>query len=261
MKVKDVQDQLSNLFSSTLEQSTQNLNDTDLIRVIIHSDTLTTPIFVPLQKVGGMTSEVIMDHINHVLTSHEGMPLDGSFYVDIGTIEVPSGGRGRAIQHLTGPYCSGARKRSILKINNQDNTCMALAIAMAFVKANTVPTQEWHGLINEDDDDCTEKLIWKHKKAPNWYYSMLRFRNDHLDRQTKLTHELCRLTGTPTNRPLALSDIDAFEQFLNVDILVIRAVGGNKFIKTPPEGIQKQRLYLHLVEDPDKKKLLILMLL
>jgi hypothetical protein len=90
-KIVDVQDELSEMFDTTLAQATENLQGTDFIRVIIHADSLITPIFVPLQKISGMNSTVIMDHINHVLTSHEDMPLDENFYVDIGTIEVPSG--------------------------------------------------------------------------------------------------------------------------------------------------------------------------
>jgi hypothetical protein len=90
-KVRDVQNELSRMFDAALNESTENLRDSDLIRIIIHSDSLITPIFVPLRKIEDMTSSVIMDHINHVLTSHEDMPVDESFYVDIGTIQVPSG--------------------------------------------------------------------------------------------------------------------------------------------------------------------------
>lgn len=65
--------------------------------------------------------------------------------------------------------------------------------------------------------------------------------------------KLCKLVDAPTHHPLAVSDLHAFEQFLDVDILVVKASGGNKFIKTPPTGSEKQRLYLYLhdVEDKD----------
>lgn len=51
----------------------------------------------------------------------------------------------------------------------------------------------------------------------------------------------------------AVLDLDAFEQVFNVDILVIKASGGNKFIWTALTGSESQGLYLYLhdVEDKD----------
>jgi hypothetical protein len=90
-KVHDVQDELAHLSDDTLQQATENLKQSDLERVIIHSDSLITPIVVPLRKIEEMSSGVILDHINHVLTSHEDINVDESSYLDIGTIQVPSG--------------------------------------------------------------------------------------------------------------------------------------------------------------------------
>lgn len=122
---------------------------------------------------------------------------------------------------------------------------------MAFAKANLVTTAEWRLLIQSNDEGNKEKLIWIYKKVPHWYYAKLRDPNDRT--QTKLTTELCRLVGLPTNRLLAVSEIHIFKEFLNVDILVTRSVGGNKFIKTPPENNVKQRLYLYLSDVHDEK--------
>ena len=88
-KVRDVQDKLAQLFDATLKQATENLRKSDLVRVIIHSDTLITSIVVPL--IEDMSSAVVLNHVNHVLTSHEDMPVDESFYLDIGTVQVPAG--------------------------------------------------------------------------------------------------------------------------------------------------------------------------
>ena len=90
-KVRDVQDKLAQLFDATLKQATENLRKSDLVRVIIHSDTLITSIVVPLRKIEDMSSAVVLNHVNHVLTSQEDMPVDESFYLDIGTVQVPAG--------------------------------------------------------------------------------------------------------------------------------------------------------------------------
>lgn len=79
------------MFGAALQDATENLSDRDFIRVVIHSDSLITNIVVPLRKIEHMTPQVILDHVNHVLTSHEDMPLDESFFLDIGTVQVPSG--------------------------------------------------------------------------------------------------------------------------------------------------------------------------
>jgi hypothetical protein len=68
-KIVEVQDELSEMFDATLAQFTENHQGKDLIRVLVHSDSFITPIFVPLQKISSINSTVIMDHINHVLTS------------------------------------------------------------------------------------------------------------------------------------------------------------------------------------------------
>lgn len=90
-RVLDVQGELSQMFGAALQDATDNLSDSDFIRVVIHSDSLITNIVVPLRKIEHMTPQVILDHVNHVLTSHEDMPLDESFFLDIGTVQVPSG--------------------------------------------------------------------------------------------------------------------------------------------------------------------------
>ena len=158
-----------------------------------------------------------------------------------------SGAKGDEIHNVEGPHSSITTKKSIVEIVNHDEICMARAITMAFLKVNKVNTDDWHALKDDDDERNMEKLVWIYKKAPEWYYSKLLLHKPPTDRLTKLAHELCKLADIPINRTLALSDISAFERFLNVDILVINATGGNKFIKTPPEHSKKQRLYLYLV--------------
>lgn len=67
------------MFGAALQDATENLSDSDFIRVVMHSDSLITNIVVALRKIEHITPQVILDHVNHVLTSHEDMPLDESF--------------------------------------------------------------------------------------------------------------------------------------------------------------------------------------
>lgn len=83
------------------------------------------------------------------------------------------------MQSVTGDDSSIKSKRSIITIVNQDYTCMARAVTMAFAKVNSVTTAKWRELTDDDDDGNTEQLIWRYKKVPDWYYNKLRDHRDH----------------------------------------------------------------------------------
>lgn len=66
--VVDLHYNLAQMFGATLRDATISLrSESDFIRVIIHSDTLITPIIIPLRKIEKMTPQLILHHINHVL--------------------------------------------------------------------------------------------------------------------------------------------------------------------------------------------------
>lgn len=62
-RVLDVQGELSQMFGAALQDATDNLSDSDFIRVVIHSDSLITNIVVPPRKIEHMTPQVILDHV------------------------------------------------------------------------------------------------------------------------------------------------------------------------------------------------------
>lgn len=67
-RVVDLHYNLAQMFGATLRDATISLRyESDFIRVIIHSDTLITPIIIPLRKIEKMTPQLILHHINHVL--------------------------------------------------------------------------------------------------------------------------------------------------------------------------------------------------
>lgn len=78
------------------------------------------------------------------------------------------------MQSVTGNDSSIKSKMSIITIVNQDYTCMARAVTIAFAKVNSVTTAKWRELTDDDDDGNREQLIWRYKKVPDWYYNKLR---------------------------------------------------------------------------------------
>ncbi|XP_069109808.1 uncharacterized protein [Argopecten irradians] len=239
------------MFDNVLEEASQNLQDSDLGRVIIHHDNLSNPIYVPLRPLRDLNGEYVMEHLQNVLNSHQDMPINQSFRLDVGTMELPKGGRPLKINSLTGPQSSVTKKQSIIEIKNNDNLCLARAIAMCFVRLCKVSTPTWKETIKNDTSQSSiEELIIKHQQCPSWYY--IKMSRSGSTKQTLFANTLCIKAGVPHNRILTLCDISAFEELLNVDILVVAARMGNRFLKIPSQGSKRKRLYLYLVGPTEK---------
>ncbi|XP_069108951.1 uncharacterized protein [Argopecten irradians] len=81
--------------------------------------------------------------------------------------------------------------------------------------------------------------------CPSWYY--IKASRQGNNKQKLLADALCLKAGVPNDRFLTVCDIPAFEDLLNVDILVVAARMGNKFLKIPSKDSKRQRMYLYLV--------------
>ncbi|VDI05619.1 Hypothetical predicted protein [Mytilus galloprovincialis] len=91
-KLTDIVDDLHNVFDDVLDQVRVGSQDNSLARLIIEHNGLTDPIVVPLQELHTMDASTVMDEISKVLQSNEELPVDDSFSVTVGRIDIPSGG-------------------------------------------------------------------------------------------------------------------------------------------------------------------------
>ena len=239
------------MFQDVLRNAKANLAGNDLGRVVIHHDGLNNPIVVPLVPLDLLDANRIMDRIEEVLNSNETLELDDSFRIDIGTIELPKGGAKLFINCLMGEDSSINRKRSIVTIVNEGDTlCLARSVAVCWAKLNQVSTEEWNRLTTGMRGSTTD-LILNIRKVPSWYYQKMleKKRSNQKDLATKLSN----LAGVAIDRPASLNDIPAFENVIDVDILVISARKGNKFLRVPStdEGEQpatRPKLYLYFLD-------------
>ena len=151
------------------------------------------------------------------MSSHQDLDMNDSFHVDVGTMELPKGGAKLPITSLVGDDNSLARKRSIIQINNSDNSCLATAVGVAYAAANTISTQEWKDLTKRDQSLSMPKLLLKYGKCPVWYKKHLSQRQK---KQDDLARFLCREANADHWRPLTICDISKLEELLTVDILV-----------------------------------------
>ena len=135
--------------------------------------------------------------------------------VDVNVIHVrmPSGGKGskrsevNLEKHLQ-------KKRSIVRIQNDDDLCMARATVVAKAKV---------------DNDTCDRLIRDHRRPM----------------QTRLAQELHQNAGVPLG-PCGIEEAKQFQVYLaDLIISIVSKEYGNKIIYAGPEEDKKIYLYMH----------------
>ncbi|KAJ8300461.1 hypothetical protein KUTeg_021980 [Tegillarca granosa] len=229
-KLSDLNVELENMFDDVLNEAKKDLKGSDLGRVIIHHDDLINPIYVPLRPLDDLNADTVLNYLENTLTSHQDLAMDDGFYLDVGTMELPAGGRGNVVNSVLGPHSSLVNKKSILEITNQDDTCLARAILLGYLRMNTLTTDVWKSLTRNDSSMSVDDLVMKYKVCPHWYFKMIR-RDQHANRQTVLIQKFCEVIDIPVDRFLTINDISPFEEFLDVDVLVKKGAVKNTNVK------------------------------
>ena len=246
--LQDLVIDLHAMFDDILKEVKADYSGKDLGRVVIHHRGLNNPIVIPLIALERLDADHIMQHVQRALNSSENLDLDDSFRVNVGVIKLPAGGAALPINRLMGKDNSIHRKTSLFEIINNDNLCLPRAICICWAKLNTVTRQEWLTLTAEVPGSILDKVLAV-RKCSTGYYSELRKKTRSA--QGKLASKLCELAQVSTDHPMSLADIPQFEQLLGIDVLVISARAGNKFIRVPTQKSTKPRVYIYHVEEND----------
>ena len=130
----------------------------------------------------------------------------------------------------------------MVEIQNDDLLCMARAIGVSWLKTIQVSNQEWQELTKDESHMTMIEKVLHHRKAPLSYYKNVS--NKNRKEQKNLALRLCREANIPINRMGTLNDIQAFETVLDVQILVISAMRGNKFVRVGENRVNKIYIYL-----------------
>ncbi|CAC5402762.1 unnamed protein product [Mytilus coruscus] len=219
-KLMDIVDDLHNIFDDVLGQVREGSQDNSLSRLIIEHNGLTDPIVVPLQELNKMDASTVMDEIGKVLQSNEELPVDDSFSVKVGRIDIPSGGGRVGITKLMGENNSIERKRSIIS-RSSETMCMPMAISICFLKTcRTASPGEWKTLTSEDKGCMADKVL-KYRSIPMWFYRHVTDKG----RKTciNFAKRLCELADVSTDKPCNIKEIERFEKVVDLHILVISA--------------------------------------
>ena len=103
------------------------MQNSDLIRITVHSAELDFPIQLPFMKKSKLTVERLLSEIERVLQSFEQFILDGDVEMDIIHVRNPNGGTGADFHIKT----LLKDKRCITQINNTDKLGCARGIVTA----------------------------------------------------------------------------------------------------------------------------------
>lgn len=185
------------LFEILIEQTSRNLRSSDLVRFCIQADGLDRPISTSIMKLSELTVEKILSVVMKVLQSKNEIRLDVGFTVDIITIQRDVGG-GKGNRKVTNISIDRLRKKSVLSIP-VDNQGLCCAKAILFALAH----------------------LKKDRKGIN---AMRDRRRPALLKRAKQLHVNA---GVP-HGPCTYAEIQKFESYLDVQIVVISAENLNK---------------------------------
>ena len=132
---------LRKLFQSILDNVTQHIPSTDLVRLSIDNSQLDFPIILPFMRRTDLTVNRVLSEIERVLQSYQEFVLDETFGMELVHVHMPSGSGSKRK-----PYVNFHRfldeKKSVLQIRNSDELCCARAIVTAIARIEKHPYWE-----------------------------------------------------------------------------------------------------------------------
>ncbi len=199
-----------------LSDVTNGMDESDQIRFVLRTEQLDNPISLPFMPVSRLTPERIYSQIERVVQSHQEFRLDGSVIVDIVHVEMPQGEGFKRKRDNIDLESYLESKRSVVRIRNTDDLCLARALVVAIAKV---------------DGDKRYKVLADHRKPP----------------QRKAAYELCKKAGVPPG-PCGIPEVEQFQKHLpEYEINIVSMDHGNTIIyPESPTDAEVKRIFLYL---------------
>ena len=128
------------IFDRLIQDVTKGMNPTDQVRFILDSNQLQFPITLPFCALEELTTEKVFSQIEKVVQSNEDFRLNDAVNIDILRVEMPQGSgksRCRRTTYDLREYLK--KKKSVICINNNDNYCLARALAVSIARIEKDP--------------------------------------------------------------------------------------------------------------------------
>ena len=213
VEIKDVRERLHEVFQHILNDTIGNVPSRDQVRLVIHSIQLEYPIAFPFKPAQALTTERILSEVERVVQSNQHFRLNDTVDVNVIHLSMPSGAKGRKRtemnleKHLE-------KKKSVVRIQNNDNLCMARALVVAKAKI---------------DNDSRDRQIRDHRKPM----------------QTRLAQELHTNAAVPLG-PCGIEEAKRFQVYLSeYQINIVSKEYNDKIIYSGPDKNKKIYLYMH----------------
>ena len=205
------------IFHHLLEDVTWDMNPKDQVRFILRSEQLDTPISIPFLPVERLTTERVFSQIERVIQSNQQFRLNHTVTIDIIHVVAPEGS-GRSKRTVVNIREYLKKKKSVIRINNTDNLCLALALAVAIARIENDP--KYAQIIKSDRPVQLQRALALHRAA-----------------------------NVPLG-PCGMDEVKLFQQYLsNYQITVISGDHNNSIIyPTKPPGTDEKptlNLYFH----------------
>ena len=196
-----------------LDETVGGVPPQDQIRFVLHSNQLDKPIHFPFMPAERLTTEHILAKFEQVIQSNQEFRLNDTVEINVIHVSMPIGGKGSKRSEVNlGKHLE--KKRSIVKIRNDDDLCMARALVLAKAKL---------------DNDPRDRQIRDHRRPM----------------QTRLARELHQNAGVLLG-PCGIEQAKQFQAYLTeYQINIVSKEYENKIIYAGPEKDKKIYLYMH----------------
>jgi hypothetical protein len=159
---------------------------------------------VTLRPYNELNGKLVLDTIDHVLSSHQQIDLEaGDFNISIGTLSIPSGA-GR--KKYPGPE-SAKTKQSMTHVTGNSVTCLAESIAVGFAK-NSIVAKTSARRCRETNND----LLIRTGECTMSHFNHVR--DSTTNERYTLSSKLCELAGVSKTGVLSIADIPKFKSIL-----------------------------------------------
>ena len=128
------------IFHHLLEEVTEGMAPNDKIRFILRSEQLDTPISLPFMTVEQLNTERVFSQIERVIQSNQEFRLNDTVTIDINHVKTPQGrGKSKLKRTTLNIRDHLKEKKSIIRINNTDDFCLARALAVSIARIENDP--------------------------------------------------------------------------------------------------------------------------
>ena len=135
------------IFHHLLNDVTWDMDKKDQVRFVLRSEQLDTPISIPFLPVERLTTERVFSQIERVIQSNQNFRLNDTVTIDIIHVVAPEGSGKSKVKRTTlniRDYLK--KKKSVISINNNDDFCLARALAVGIARIENDPK---HNLIRD----------------------------------------------------------------------------------------------------------------